>query len=124
MLGRERSKSDGRGGGGSAAVEVGRTKLASGQQGDDSRSQATVGGGKGTAVRTSKFRSLFPQLRIAATGNDYPSCAEHDHTMLAIVLVFNLLLFSPFVGLFITHLCYSVLHLAVFFIHISQRLFQ
>jgi hypothetical protein len=69
LVGRERSKSDGRGSSGSAVVEGGRTKLASGQQGDDSRSQAVVGGGKGTAVRTSKFHSSFLQTRIAAAGN-------------------------------------------------------
>jgi hypothetical protein len=70
LVGRERSKSDGRGSSGSAVVEGGKTKLASGQQGDDGRSQATVGGGKGAAVRTSKFHSSCLQLRIAATGND------------------------------------------------------
>ena len=60
--GRERSKSDGRGSSGSAVIEGGRTKLASGQQGDDSRSQGAVGGGKGAALRTSKFFTRSPFL--------------------------------------------------------------
>jgi len=68
LVGRERSKSDGRGSSGSAIIEGGRTKLSSGQQGDDSRSQGAVGGGKSAAVRTSKFHSSFLQLRIATTG--------------------------------------------------------
>jgi hypothetical protein len=70
LVGRERSKSDGRVSSSSAAVEGGRTKLASGQQGDDSRSQGAVGGGKGAAVRTSKLHSSFLKLRIAATRNE------------------------------------------------------
>jgi len=70
LVGRERSKSDGRGSSGSAVIEGGRTKLASGQQGDDSRSQGAVGVGKGASVRTSKFHSSVLQLRIAATGNE------------------------------------------------------
>jgi len=77
LVGRERSKSDGRGSSGSAVVEGGRTKLASGQQGDDSRSQGAVGGGKGAAVRTSKFHGSFLQLRISATGNEV-MCMKHE----------------------------------------------
>ena len=77
MVGRERSKSDGRGSSGSTVIEGGRTKLASGQQGDDSRSQGVVGVGKGAAVRTSKFCGSFLQLRIAATGNQV-ICVKHE----------------------------------------------
>jgi len=77
LVGRERSKSDGRGSSGSAVIEGGRTKLASGQQGDDSRSQGAVGVGKGAAVRTSKLQSSFLQLRIAATGNKV-ICMKHE----------------------------------------------
>jgi hypothetical protein len=70
LVGRERSKSDGRGSSGPAVIEGGRTKLASGQQGDDSRSQGAVGVGKSAAVRTSKFYSSCVQLRIPTTGNE------------------------------------------------------
>lgn len=77
MVGRERSKSDGRGSSGSAVIEGGRTKLASGQQGDDSRSQGAVGVGKSASVRTSKFRSSVLQLRIAATVNEV-ICMKHE----------------------------------------------
>lgn len=59
LVGRERSKSDGRSSGGSAAVEGGRTKLASGHQVDETKPQAAVGGGKSATFRTSKFHSCF-----------------------------------------------------------------
>lgn len=64
MVGRERSKSDGRGSGGSAAVEVGRTKLASGHQVDETKPQATLGGGKSATFRTGKFYGCFYDLNL------------------------------------------------------------
>ncbi|XP_033607635.1 RING finger protein 207 isoform X2 [Cryptotermes secundus] len=76
LLGRERSKSDGRGGGVSAVVEGGRTKLTSGHQGSETKSQAAVGGGKSTAFRTGKGDASTQRYSSAAASSRESSSSK------------------------------------------------
>lgn len=64
LLGRERSKSDGRGSSGSAVVEGSRAKLAPGHQGDETKPQAAVVVGKSSTFRTSKFHGYFNNIAV------------------------------------------------------------